>query len=283
PAIPVEESIAVKDPGLLLAVFDGMGGAASGDVASSTAAELVARQLPKRAAKEPMAEALLAVVHEANDEVQRVAEEDPRRYGMGTTVTAGVVCGHDLFVAHVGDSRLYLLRSDELTQITEDQSLSNELVAQGQLSVEDAAHFEYTNVILQALGVTEDLRPFVGRFELRRGDRLLLCSDGLTDMIEREKLVELMGREALSEVPRALVAAAKEGGGHDNITALVAEIGGDGLEPPTDAKVDVEVIQAATSDLSWRRRARMQQIALLVGLMLLAVALAALIVALGTL
>ena len=77
---------------------------------------------------------------------------------MGTTVTAGVVCGHDLFVAHVGDSRLYLLRSDELTQITEDQSLSNELVAQGQLSVEDAAHFEYTNVILQALGVTEDLR-----------------------------------------------------------------------------------------------------------------------------
>jgi protein phosphatase len=157
---------------------------------------------------------------------------------MGTTVTAAALVDDHLFFAQVGDSRGYLLRQGNLVQLTRDQSLVNQLIEAGQLTEEEAETFEHNNIILQALGTADTVQVDLTYCELKRGDKLLLCSDGLSGMVRFEDI-----REALRSMPepidacKSLTERANQAGGHDNITVIVAEFDGEGLQgPATDGE-----------------------------------------------
>jgi protein phosphatase len=151
---------------------------------------------------------------------------------MGTTVTAAALVDDHLFFAQVGDSRGYLLRQGKLVQLTRDQSLVNQLIEAGQLTEEEAETFEHNNIILQALGSADTVQVDLTYCELRRGDELLLCSDGLSGMVRFDDV-----REALHTTPepidacKLLTEKANQAGGHDNITVIVAQFDGEGLKP----------------------------------------------------
>jgi protein phosphatase len=152
---------------------------------------------------------------------------------MGTTVTAAALVDDVLFFAQVGDSRGYILRGDTLVQVTRDQSLVNQLIEAGQLTEEEAETFEHNNIILQALGTSDTVQVDLTFAEVRRGDLLLLCSDGLSGMVRFEDIRELLksGAEPL-EICKALTERANQAGGHDNITVIIVQFDGPGLKPP---------------------------------------------------
>jgi hypothetical protein len=154
---------------------------------------------------------------------------------MGTTATIAALVDGRLFVAQVGDSRCYVLRRGNLVQITRDQSLVNQLIEAGQLTEEEAETFEHNNIILQALGTAETVQVDLTYADLRRGDRLILCSDGLSGMIRGDEIREvLLQLEDPEQACKVLIERANEAGGHDNITAIVALVTGDGLPEPSD-------------------------------------------------
>lgn len=211
------EQIAAR--GMLLIVADGMGGHASGEVASQMAVDEISR-LYYQTPGEPR-EALKRAVEAANSLIHDAAGADPALEGMGTTCTALAVVGQSVYIAHVGDSRCYRLRDRMLTQITEDDSAVNEMVKLGIISREEARHHEDKNVILKALGTSADVEAATpDPFEVRPGDIYLLCSDGLTDMVEDE-LIErtLLDAADVHDAAERLVEMARAAGGHDNITA----------------------------------------------------------------
>jgi len=226
----------VSPAGLLLAVCDGMGGAAAGEVASQMAVdtlyEMMRRSVPPPD-RDGLARSLVRSVEEAGTRIFESARADRSRRGMGTTATVAGLMDRTLFVGQVGDSRAYVLRNGELKQITKDQSLVNQLIEAGQLTEDEAEAFEHSNIILQALGTTEAVSVDLTFLELRCGDRLLMCSDGLSGLVHGDKI-----REVLSELPsldaccERLIELAKDGGGHDNITVLLAEFGGAALAQP---------------------------------------------------
>jgi protein phosphatase len=151
---------------------------------------------------------------------------------MGTTVTAAALVDDILFLAQVGDSRGYILRGETLVQVTRDQSLVNQLIEAGQLTEEEAETFEHNNIILQALGTSDTVQVDLTYAEMRRGDILLLCSDGLSGMVRFEDIRELLksGAEPL-EICKALTERANQAGGHDNITVIIVQFDGPGLKP----------------------------------------------------
>lgn len=205
--------------GVLLIVADGMGGHASGEVASRMAVDEINR-LYYQTPGGPR-EALKYAVEEANRIIHDAAAADPALEGMGTTCTALAVVGRTVYIAHVGDSRCYRMRDRILTQITEDDSAVNEMVKLGIISREEARRHEDKNVILKALGTSAEVEAATPEpFEARPGDLYLLCSDGLTDMVE-DGLIERTIAEAndLHEAAERLVETARAAGGHDNITA----------------------------------------------------------------
>ncbi len=203
----------------LFVVADGMGGAQAGEVASRLAAETFAAGLPDEGSGE---ERLLANVREANRRIHERSEQERGLSGMGTTVTAVYADGDELAIAHVGDSRAYLLRDGELTRLTQDHTLVDELVRRGKLTEEEAAEHPQRSIITRALGPEPDVEIDTHTHRMRDGDVLLLCSDGLTSMIA-EADVEQILRDAggLEAVGRALVAAANDAGGRDNITVVL--------------------------------------------------------------
>jgi serine/threonine protein phosphatase PrpC len=219
--------------GLLLGVCDGMGGAAAGEVASQMAVdtifEMMRRSVPA-SDRDALARALVRAIEEAGGRIFEGARADRSRRGMGTTSTIAALMDKTLFVGQVGDSRAYVLRGTELKQITKDQSLVNQLIEAGQLTEDEAEAFEHSNIILQALGTTEQVSVDLTFLELRRGDRLLMCSDGLSGLVHgdviREVMVEYRELDACCE---RLIELAKAGGGHDNVTVILAEFGGEGL------------------------------------------------------
>ena len=155
---------------------------------------------------------------------------------MGTTMTAAGIVDGNLVVAQVGDSRAYLLREGVLTQVTHDQSLVNQLIELGEITVEEARHFEYQNVILQALGVQTDVDVQLSTVPLRRGDRLIVCSDGLSGVVEDEELAVILGTaDDMDKACQLLIERARSGGGPDNITVVAARFDGESLPPPTAA------------------------------------------------
>jgi protein phosphatase len=227
---------AVPASGLLLGVCDGMGGAAAGEVASQMAVdtilEMMSRSVPAPD-RDALARALVRSIEEAGERIFESARTDRSRRGMGTTSTIATLMDKTLFVGQVGDSRAYVLRSGELKQITKDQSLVNQLIEAGQLTEDEAEQFEHSNIILQALGTTEQVSVDLTFLELRAGDRLMMCSDGLSGLVHGEVIREVMQEyQDLDACAVRLIELAKAGGGHDNVTVILAEFSGEGLSAP---------------------------------------------------
>ncbi len=229
--------------GLLLVVADGMGGPAGGGEASRVAMECFVSWIEDRvhpdARPDEVAKLLLQAVLAANGAVRERARETPNLRGMGTTLTAALTWGTTLHHVQVGDSRAYLLRGGTLVQVTRDQSMVQRMLDAGVLNEAEARQSPHRNVLLQALGVEDGLEPVAGREELRPGDRILICSDGLSGTVEADEIARILGERGAPEARcDALVRAALAAGAPDNVTSVVAEFGdgdGDGLSPPRPA------------------------------------------------
>ena len=218
-----EDSYTAEDP--LFAVADGMGGHQGGEVASSVALEILSQ------GDGPLEE----LVRKANDEVFRRAGKDPGLSGMGTTLTAIRHEGKVLRLAHVGDSRAYLLRDGTIQRLTKDHTVVERLVDEGRLSAEEAEIHPQRSILTRALGVDEAIQVDQGAIEPHAGDRLLLCSDGLTGVVGEEEITRILTDHAEpQDAANALVDAANEGGGQDNITAVVVDVV-DAAGDPTQA------------------------------------------------
>ncbi len=226
----------VGERGSIFAVCDGMGGAAAGEVASQMGVDILydfLRGGETFATRDDLARRLVAAVEHAGKRIFDTAQADTSRRGMGTTVTAAVLMDKVLFVAQVGDSRAYLLRQGEFKQITKDQSLVTQLIEAGHLTEAEAEAFEHSNIILQALGTAETVQVDLTFTELRKRDRLLLCSDGLSGMVDNDRLKNTLTEIAdPKECCGKLIEQANAGGGHDNITVIVADFDGVSLEEP---------------------------------------------------
>src|SRR4029453_16061554 len=213
--------------GSLFMVADGMGGAAAGELASAMAADLIYRHLStvwaadEDASPERFAFRMKEAVELANKQIYGYAREHPEVRGMGTTVTAAGVNGQDLYLAQIGDSRAYLVRNGESIQLTKDQSLMQRLVDAGELTEEEAEQSERRNIILQALGPDPRVKVDVTHQTLRRGDTLVICSDGLSSQVRREEIGELIETSnGLADLCDALIDLANGRGGPDNITVV---------------------------------------------------------------
>ncbi len=224
-----------------LGVCDGMGGAAAGEVASRSAAEVIGEVLTAGgllASPNDLGARLVASVEEAARRIYQAALVRRELAGMGTTATVCALSGDALFVAQVGDSRAYLLRGGRLTQLTRDQTLAELMLEQGQLTPADLPSFAVSHIILQALGTSPRVDVDLVRVTVRRGDVLLVCSDGLSGPVEAETIRRTL-EEAASpvEAAEALIALANAAGGPDNVTAIVARIEGEALDVADDAVV----------------------------------------------
>lgn len=218
-----EDAYVCKPP--LFAIADGMGGAQAGEVASALAADAL-RELPDGAG----AGRVTALIEEANRRVHDRASTDASTSGMGTTITAAIVEDDGTITfGHVGDSRAYLLRNDRLEQITNDHSLVAELVRRGELSPAEAEVHPQRSVITRALGTDPDIDVDTFSFEAKAGDVYLICSDGLSDMVDGSDIEVILRshRGSLDDTARALIQAANRAGGEDNITAVLFEMVGD--------------------------------------------------------
>jgi serine/threonine protein phosphatase PrpC len=229
--------------GSLFMVADGMGGAAAGELASAMAAEVIHRHMATAwAADETTTAARFAyrmkeAVELANTELYTYAREHSEVRGMGTTVTAAGLFGGDLYLTQIGDSRAYLVRGNEAIQLTKDQSLMQRLVDAGELTEDEAEQSERRNIILQALGPDPRVKVDLTHQSVRRGDTLILCSDGLSGLVRREEFAILARRHP---DPQALCAAlidlANDRGGPDNITVVTVRFDGQGLLEPEGAE-----------------------------------------------
>jgi len=226
----------VGEHGSLLVVADGMGGAAAGEIASEMATDTIYAHMLKEWRAEPAPTAqrfayrLREAVEAANSHIHSYATAHPEMRGMGTTTTAVGVLGDHVFLTQVGDSRAYLIRDGIAYQLTKDQSLMQRLVEAGELTEEEAAQSERRNIILQALGPDPKVKVDLTHQELRQGDVLVLCSDGLTGPVKKEEIGAIAGRERdLQAACDRLIALANERGGPDNITVIIARFGGAGL------------------------------------------------------
>src|SRR6185295_17445199 len=222
--------------GLVLVVSDGMGGALAGDVASRMAIESVREVMVGDDGNgcdvnASLVDCLKHATMQANRAIHYKSLEDSRCSGMGATLTGAAIKDDKVDLVQVGDSRAYIVRGDQIRLATKDQSLVQQLVDVGQISEEEAETHMFRNVILQALGAQTELTPATGRIQLRQGDMLLLCSDGLSGKLRNEEIRQIVAEsgEDLGAACAALVAAANDRGGEDNITVVLARFSGDEL------------------------------------------------------
>lgn len=206
----------------LVMIADGVGGAAAGDLASTVAVETIRRiDVPPES---DLLEILAGAVHRANDRIGELVDEDPAVEGMGTTLTAALFDGDQIALAHIGDSRGYLFRDGALIQLTTDHTWVQSMVDDGEITAEEARVHAHRNVILKVLQGRDTDEPDLSLHEMRDGDRLLLCSDGLSDYVDPERIEQLAGLEPLEQVAADLVQLALEAGAPDNVSVVVAEI-----------------------------------------------------------
>jgi serine/threonine protein phosphatase PrpC len=250
---PVEsQKIELGDEGIILAVSDGMGGALAGEVASKMAVEGVSKRLLDGDVEKTLGddddgpESLLEKLYEAtvhaNSEIHRQGRSDPQFNGMGATFTAAAVTKHELDVVQVGDSRAYVVRKGEITQVTKDQSLVQQLIDANQIKPEEAETHALKNVILQALGAQSEVFPVPCRVAPCRGDILLLCSDGLSNKLHAADMLGIVNRNEgdLSRACGEMIRLANERGGEDNITIVLSRLDGDDLSEPAGSSVEIE-------------------------------------------
>lgn len=216
-----EDSLTVVPP--LFAVADGMGGHEAGEVAS----ELTIKTLEQLAPAHPDAQALERAVEAANLNVLQAPSQGIGREGMGTTLTAAMIEGERLLIAQVGDSRAYLLHQGELQQLTRDHSLMMDLIEAGQITPEEARVHPNRSVITRAIGSDPHMKPDIYELNISAGDRLLLCSDGLSTMLEDDEIQTIMRHTpSPQQCASDLVDAALQAGGYDNVTVVVVDIEG---------------------------------------------------------
>ncbi|HEY7783695.1 MAG TPA: PP2C family serine/threonine-protein phosphatase [Pyrinomonadaceae bacterium] len=236
------------EKGLVLVVSDGMGGALAGDVASRMAVDSVREMLMGNDEDDgcnsdlPLVDCLKNATVYANLAIHLRSQEDSRCAGMGATFTGAAVRNDMLDLVQVGDSRAYIIRKDQIRLATKDQSLVQQLVDVGQISEAEAETHMFRNVILQALGAQSEVTPVTGRIRLRRGDMLLLCSDGLSGKLRAEDIQNIVvSNPELSRACNELIAEANARGGEDNITVVLARFEGDELEEPSGDRITIEL------------------------------------------
>ena len=227
--------------GTLFMVADGMGGAAAGEIASAMAVETVLDELRTRwvgggrTDPETFAAALKVATDVANARIHRMSAEQPEYRGMGTTATIAGLLGDTLYVAQVGDSRAYLVRDGKARQITKDQSLMQRLIDAGEITEEEAEHSERRNIILQALGPEPSIRTEITHQQIRKGDTLVLCSDGLSGLVRPDEIAQVVTEERdLKMACKRLIDRANHNGGPDNITVVIARFDGEALARAAD-------------------------------------------------
>src|SRR5437764_1938134 len=235
-----EDSYVIAPP--IFAVADGMGGAQAGEIASRLAAAALEDTDP---GAKSGAERVTSLIQEANRRVHQRAIADPATSGMGTTMTVALVEGTKVTFGHVGDSRAYRYRGGSIEQITEDHSLVNELLKSGKLSPEEADTHPQRSVITRAVGTDPDVDVDSFTIEADPGDVFLICSDGLTDMVDDEVIRSVLEKLSndLDRATKSLVSAANRGGGEDNITVVAFAISEDGAETARMQAVDEDTVE----------------------------------------
>ena len=241
---PQDKTIA-DSRGSLALVADGMGGHAAGEVASALAADVIRRLYYDL--EGPVPKVLTSVFAAANRAILEYAAEHPECKGMGTTCTVLAFRDRQAWLGHIGDSRAYILRDRKLVQLSEDQTLVAKLVHDGTLTQEQADRSPMHNVILQALGTSQQIRPMIGAkgLPLEFGDVLILCSDGVSGLVPDAKIAELAGRLPPQEACNALIEAALAAGGHDNASLGVFTVA-EAAEPksapePTTRRIKIPI------------------------------------------
>lgn len=215
----------LSDTASYAVVCDGMGGANGGNIASSIAVKTIAesftRNFRNNMTDSSIRMLIESAVSTANSAVLSAASKNPDYKGMGTTVVVAIVDKNRLILAHLGDSRAYLYSGGDLNLLTHDHSVIQSLIDSGRLTESEAKYHPDKNVITRALGVYKDIQIDFYDFALESGDVLLLCSDGLTNYVEEERILFLFNKTPYEQLPEVLIHAANSGGGGDNITAVV--------------------------------------------------------------
>ena len=224
----------------LFIVADGMGGHAGGGTASSLAVRTIQERIRAARAAAPASftsptsedarnfpSVLRLAVESACRAIYGAAQEDPSLAGMGTTVTAVLVAGRTAFVAHVGDSRCYLVRGGRIFQLSEDHSLVNEQLKAGAITEEEARQSRFRNIITRSVGFEEDVLVDVVGLDVEQGDTIVLCCDGLTNLVADPEILEIATGSRLAESADRLIGLANERGGDDNITVIVVKVDGE--------------------------------------------------------
>ncbi|MFZ5848576.1 MAG: PP2C family protein-serine/threonine phosphatase [Actinomycetota bacterium] len=223
----------------LLVVADGVGGAARGDVASSTAVQIM-RRLDAPAPPD-LLEALAGAIHRAHDRIAELVDEDPALEGTSTTVTAALFDGRKVGIGHVGDSRGYLLRSGELSQLTKDHTFVQGLIDEGRITEDEARTHPHRNLILRAVDGVHETDPDLFTLDVAPGDRLLLCSDGCSGVLDDARIADILGTGTVDYAAVELVRASLEAGSSDNVTCVVADV------VDADAPMDAESMASSST------------------------------------
>ncbi len=232
-----EDSFLVDEELGLFLVADGMGGHAGGGTASLIAVQTIRARLqmareadpelfssPGALEESPLRDVLREAVEGACQSIYQAAQSDASLAGMGTTVTAAVLAGSNAFVAHVGDSRCYVVRKGHIYQVSEDHSLVNEQLKAGAITPEEARNSRFKNIITRSVGFEADVIVDMMGLEVEAGDRLIICCDGLSNLVDDDEILEIVLQAPLEAAPERLIELANDRGGDDNITAIVIHV-----------------------------------------------------------
>ena len=232
-----EDSYLIDEELSLFVVADGMGGHAGGGTASRIAVETIDSEIRKARARpdqpfnqkgplpeSPVPEILRVAVEKACFNIFHAAQGDARLSGMGTTTIALLVHREAAFFAHVGDSRAYLVRKDLVQQVSEDHSLVNEQIKAGMITVEEARHSRYKNIITRSVGFEQEVVVDVMGLAMEPGDTFVLCSDGMSNLVEEKEILEIGSKVDVGAIPKAFIDLANERGGDDNITVICVRV-----------------------------------------------------------
>lgn len=222
-----EDSFCINKDLNLIAVADGMGGHRAGEVASSMAVKAFEDYLleNRNLLADDSQDIMQKAVQAANRVIYEAAGSNSSQKGMGTTLTAAVLDGSNLLLAHVGDSRAYLIHNDKIKQITQDHSLVNEMVKNGSLTEEEANRHPQKNILTRALGTSPEVEIDLLKIKIKENDLIILCSDGLTNLVSREEIMAFAAQENdLDRLVESLVDKAIERGGFDNVTVVVCRV-----------------------------------------------------------
>lgn len=227
-----EDALLVREP-YLFAVADGMGGYAAGEIASRSTikAFAAATHCLRHEQEENVGKVMLEAFNKANTHVHKMSLNNSNYNGMGTTMTALYLPGNNIgYCCHIGDSRMYRFREGKLEQMTQDHTYVASLLAEGKISEEEAMVHPKRHMLLQAVGVEDEIQADLLQIDVKESDRILLCSDGLIDMLKDEEIAELIALENLEEAGEQLLEKALDNGGRDNVSLILIEIGQSGEE-----------------------------------------------------